>query len=216
MIDVDQGDAGGNDQGDADDTDPRKKLQSELQGLNGGLGISPTMAGGRGDPLGAPKVDYEFRRFGFNPPAATTPLRRQALIDMAGAYGVPAPMIDERASAAAFREAFRIFGSITIPALGQLIAVQLGEALGVPELELTFPTTTDLATKARSLQAMVNAGMKGTDNIRAEIHSKGSAPSPRVPPSRPPGAGDRRRRETGAVLSGTNARSGRTVQQHGT
>ena len=52
LIDVDQGDAGGNDQGAADDTDPRKKLQSELQGLNGGLGISPTMAGGRGDPLG--------------------------------------------------------------------------------------------------------------------------------------------------------------------
>ena len=32
--------------------------------------------------------------------------------------------------------------------------------------------------------------------------------SPRVLPSRPPGAGNRRRRETGAVLSGTNARSG--------
>ena len=50
----------------------------------------------------------------------------------------------------------------------------------------------------------------------AEIHDKGSAQALGWSPSRPPGTGDRRRRETGAVLSGTNARSGRTVQQHGT
>ena len=45
---------------------------------------------------------------------------------------------------------------------------------------------------------------------------QGLSSSPRVPPSRPPGAGDRRRGETGAVLSGRNARHDRTVQQHGT
>ena len=35
---------------------------------------------------------------------------------------------------------------------------------------------------------------EGTDNIRAEIHSKGSAQAPGWLPSRPPGAEDRRRR----------------------
>ena len=45
------------------------------------------------------------------------------------------------------------------------------------------------------------------DNIRAEIHSKGSAQAPGWLPSRPLGAGDRRRRETGAVLGRSSARS---------
>ena len=167
LIDVDQGDAGDHDQGDTGDTDPRQKLQAQLRGLNGELGISPTMANGRGDVAGAPAVDYQFRRYGFDPPEALTALRRQALVDMAGAYGLMPAMVDERAAAAAFREAVRLFNAVTMPAVGALIAEQLGEALGVPELRFVFPTPADLATRARAIQALTGAGMTLEDALAA-------------------------------------------------
>ncbi len=167
LIDVDQGDAGDRDQGDTGDTDPRQRLKGELAALNGGLGISPTMANGRGDIAGAPPVDYQFRRFGFNPPEAVTALRRQALVDMVGAYGLPAPMVDERAAAAAFREGLRVFHAVTMPAVGALIAEQLGDALGVPDLHFEFPVPADLATRARAIQAMTGAGMALEDALAA-------------------------------------------------
>ena len=47
---------------------------------------------------------------------------------------------------------------------------------------------------AASLLGEIFTATKGTDNIRAEIHSKGSAQAPGWLPSRPPGAEDRRRR----------------------
>ena len=120
-------------------------MRSELAALKGGLTLAPTQkdALGRGKE-GAPASDYESKRFGFSPPESIEPLRRQALVDMAGAYGIPAPLVDERSSAAAYREAARVFRESTLPALGAILAEQVGEAIGQPDLALAFPKTPDI------------------------------------------------------------------------
>ena len=73
-----------------DDADPFTTMRGELAALRGGLTVAPTQSDalGRG-PDAAPKSDFDARRFGFAPPEELTALRRQALVDALGAYGVP-------------------------------------------------------------------------------------------------------------------------------
>ena len=143
-----------------DDADPFATMRAELAALRGGLTIAPTQkdALGRGKE-GAPASDYESKRFGFSPPESIEPLRRQALVDMAGAYGIPAPLVDERSSAAAYREAARVFRESTLPALGAILAEQVGEAIGQPDLALAFPKTPDIGILSRAVGSLVTAGV---------------------------------------------------------
>ena len=151
-------DLGGDD--DDDDADPFTTMRAELAAVRGGLTVAPTHK----DALGmgkdaAPKSDYDAKRFGFHPPDTIEPLRRQALVDMAGAYGIPAPLVDERSSAAAYREAARMFRETTLPALGAIIAEQVGEAIGQPDLRFVFPTAPDISVRARAVASLVSSGM---------------------------------------------------------
>ena len=152
--------------GDSDDdaADPFATMRADLAALRGGLTIAPTQkdALGRGKE-GAPASDYESKRFGFSPPESIEPLRRQALVDMAGAYGIPAPLVDERSSAAAYREAARVFRESTLPALGAIIAEQVGEAIGQPDLALAFPKTPDIGILSRAVGSLVTAGLDVTE-----------------------------------------------------
>ena len=145
---------------DDDDADPFASMRADLAALRGGLTIAPTQkdALGRGKD-GAPASDYESKRFGFSPPETIEPLRRQALVDMAGAYGIPAPLVDERSSAAAYREAARVFRESTLPALGAILAEQVGEAIGQPDLALAFSKTPDIGILSRAVGSLVAAGL---------------------------------------------------------
>ena len=145
---------------DDDDVDPFATMRAELAALRGGMTIGPTMK----DALGlgkdaAPASDYDAKRFGFDPPEALEPLRRQALVDLLGAYGIPAPLVDEKASAAAYREAARLFRETTLPALGAIIAEQVGAAIGQPDLAVAFPKTPDIGILSRAVGSLVSAGV---------------------------------------------------------
>ena len=157
--------------GDADDdaADPFAEMRSDLASLRGGLTVAPTQrdALGRGKD-GAPASDYESKRFGFSPPETIEPIRRQALVDMAGCFGIPAPLVDERSSAAAYREAARVFRESTLPMLGAIIAEQAGEAIGEPDLALAFPKTPDIGILSRAVGSLVTAGMT-IDDSRALV-----------------------------------------------
>lgn len=151
-------DLGGDD--DDDDVDPFATMRAELAALRGGMTIGPTMK----DALGlgtdaAPASDYDSKRFGFDPPEAIEPLRRQALVDVLGAFGIPAPLSDERASAAAYREAARVFRETTLPALGAIVSAEVGPAIGQPDLALTFPKTPDIGILSRAVGSLVSAGV---------------------------------------------------------
>ena len=147
-----------------DDADPFAAMRADLAALRGGLTIAPTQrdALGRGKD-GAPASDYESKRFGFSPPETIEPIRRQALVDMAGCFGIPAPLVDERSSAAAYREASRVFRETTLPALGAIIAEQAGEAIGEPDLVLAFPKTPDIGILSRAVGSLVTAGVAVTE-----------------------------------------------------
>ena len=141
---------------DEDEDDPRLKLRRDLHALNGGLTLAATMADGYDSGRdAAPRHDYRAERFGFDPPENVIPLRRQSVVDMLGCFGIGAPLLDERASAAAYREALRTFTGSALPALGALIAEQLGEALGVEGLRFEFPQSTDLVSRSRAFRSLV-------------------------------------------------------------
>ena len=148
-----------------DDADPFSAMRSDLAALHGGMTVAPTHkdALGRGKDA-APQSDYDARRFGFSPPEELTPLRRQALVDALGMYGVPGSLVDERAPAAALREAVRLFRESTLPALGAIIAEQVGEAIGQPDLRFVFPTA-DISLKARAVNSLVQAGLSVEDAL---------------------------------------------------
>ena len=143
-----------------DDADPFATMRAELAALRGGLTIAPTNrdALGLGKDAG-PASDFEAKRFGFHPPETIEPLRRQALIDALGIYGIPGPLVDERAPAAALREAARMFRESTLPMIGQLVAEQVGEAIGQPDLQFVFPTAPDISVRARAVASLVSSGM---------------------------------------------------------
>ena len=147
-----------------DDADPFTTMRGELAALRGGLTIAPTNRAGLGiGKDAAPASDYESKRFGFAPPEELTALRRQALVDALGCYGVPGAMVDERAAAAAYREAARTFRESTLPALAALIAEQVGEAIGQPDLRFVFPTISDISVRARAVNSLVQAGLSVED-----------------------------------------------------
>ena len=147
-----------------DDADPFTTMRGELAALRGGLTIAPTNRAGLGiGKDAAPVSDYESKRFGFAPPEELTALRRQALVDALGCYGVPGAMVDERAAAAAYREAARTFRESTLPALAALIAEQVGEAIGQPDLRFVFPTISDISVRARAVNSLVQAGLSVED-----------------------------------------------------
>ena len=74
-------------------------MRADLAALRGGMTLAPTHKDALGlGPDAAPKSDYQSQRFGFAPPDSLEPIRRQALVDALGLYGVPAPLVDERSS----------------------------------------------------------------------------------------------------------------------
>jgi len=155
-------DVGGDESDDGDD--PMVTMRGELRDLAGGLTLAPTMAAGHGaGPGAAPRDDYRARRFGMDPPERMVELRRQVLGDALHAYGIPPVVGDERASAQAFREARRVFLSETMPAIGNLLASQAAGPLGVPDLAFTFPAAGDIATRARAINSLVQAGATFAD-----------------------------------------------------
>ena len=62
-------------------------------------------------------------------------------------------------SAAAFREAARAFRETTLPALGAIIAEQVGEAIGQPDLAFAFPKQADVGVLSRAIGSLVTAGV---------------------------------------------------------
>ena len=52
-----------------------------------------------------------------------------------------------------------MFRESTLPALGAILAEQVGEAIGQPDLALSFPKTPDVAILARAVGSLTAAGL---------------------------------------------------------
>ena len=103
------------------------------------------------------------RRFGVNPPTSLVTLREGAGRELLSAFGLSPVIINDTAPGQSLREAWRVFTSITLAAIGRLVASQLGPALGVPDLAFDFAAahSADIATRSRAYRSLRDAGGDG-------------------------------------------------------
>ena len=144
-------------------TDPQAGLLADMKNARGRTMIAPTMKAGGGAGAGnAPEHDYESVRFGMAPPPTTVEVRRDLAREIAATFGVPPVLLDAKAPGAALREGWRfLVGTMAIP-LAQLVAAQLGEALGEPALQLDMRKA--LAAE-RTVQAMAAARLAAVEGV---------------------------------------------------
>ena len=160
VLPMPQGNAGADDDDDADDS--LSKLQTDIAGLRGRTTIVETSSAGWGEGRGAaPQSDWKPQRLGANPPDALRQLRGDAEQCLLGAMGVPVELISARSDGAAVREAWRRFAHSTLAPLGEHVAAEFASKLDAPGLALDFSAlfASDVTGRARAFNSMVQGGM---------------------------------------------------------
>lgn len=149
--------------GDDDDDDQLEALRSDLANAKGSTVLAPATGNSfGGGPGAAPQREYAPRRFGLDPPESAVELRRDVGRDVLAACGVPPVLGNHAAPGTSMREAWRQFTVGTAEPLAAIVADQLSEALG-EAVTLTIPRAADVATLARAVQSLTNAGMPIAD-----------------------------------------------------
>ena len=133
---------------------------AKLRGLRGRLLLVETTAGGDGDRAGAPAQDWVQRRLGMNPPAGEIELREAVFRSVLLTCGVSPSLVTVPADGGAQRESYRRFLHSTIAPVAKIAAQGLSEALD-STIVLGFGdlAAADIAGRARSLKALVEAGI---------------------------------------------------------
>ena len=155
--------------GDEDGDDDVAQLRTEIAALRGSVGVVETTRGGHG--LGAehaPRDDWTLKRIGANPPAAIVGLHTAAAIAVLNACGVPSALCATDATAAALRDAWRLFLFGSVMPVARLVETELREKLDAPGLTLDLSETraSDVGQRARAYAALVKGGMKTADAKR--------------------------------------------------
>ena len=155
--------------GDGDD-ETWRSYGREIAGLRGSVGVVETTRGGHG--LGtdhAPKDDWALKRIGANPPAAIVGLHSAAAIAVLNACGVPAALCATDATAAALRDAWRLFLFGSVLPVARMVAIGTTRTkLDAPGLSLDFSETraADVGQRARAFASLVKGGMTKEDAAR--------------------------------------------------
>ena len=161
VLPMPQGNAGEDDDDDADDS--LSKLQADIANLKGRTALVETVAAGFGEGRGAaPQTDWKPQRIGANPPDSLRQLRGDAEMCLLGAMGVPVELITARSDGAAVREAWRRFAHSTLAPLGEHVAAEFADKLDAPGLALDFSAlfASDITGRARAFNSMVQGGME--------------------------------------------------------
>ena len=160
VLPMPQGNAGGDDDDDADDS--LSNLQADIANLRGRTTLVETTSAGYGEGRGAaPASDWQPRRIGASPPDSLRQLRGDAEMCLLGAMGVPVELISARSDGAAVREAWRRFAHSTLAPLGEHVAAELADKLDRPGLALDFSSlfASDITGRSRAFNSMVQGGM---------------------------------------------------------
>ena len=149
--------------GDGGEDDPLAQLKSDLGKLAGNLALVETEAAGFGDGRqAAPQTDWRPRRIGADPPDSLIQLRLQNLHALLAAAGVPPIFLGlGQSSASGLREAWRGFAHGTLTPIGELVAAELRDKLGIPDLRIGFTRlyAGDTQGRGRALKSLVDAGV---------------------------------------------------------
>ena len=145
------------------------QLRTEIAALRGSVGVVETTKSGHGlGPEHAPKDDWTLKRIGANPPAAIVGLHSAAAIAVLNACGVPAALSAADATAAALRDAWRLFLFRSVMPVARMVQEELRQKLDAPGLSLDFSETraADVGQRARAFASLVKGGMKTEDARR--------------------------------------------------
>ncbi len=135
-------------------------LQQDIDKLAGRTVLVESTAAGYGDKEAAPKMDWQTRRIGADPPSAMIDLRREVQASILAACGCPGSLI-ERSDGTLSREEMRRYLHSTISPVARVVASELAVKLDTPGLAFDFSNlfASDLAGRARAFQSLVGGGM---------------------------------------------------------
>lgn len=140
--------------------DPTETLAEDLKAAKGGVVLAETLAGGGGDPSNAPQVEYGGKRIGSMIPEVNVKLLDMAGLQLAGALGVPASLIDPKADGTAQREGWRRFAHGSVAAVAKLVEQEVRRKLDVAGWSLDFGGlyASDLVGRAGAWERLVRTG----------------------------------------------------------
>ena len=145
-----------------EDDDPLSTLMTDITKLRGKTALVETLMAGHGEGrIAAPQHDWQPRRIGPDPPRTLPILRHEAALHLIAAAGVPIDLVVANSSAQR-RESMRSFLTTQVIPLGEMVAEELREKLEQPDLRLDFSavTASDIASRARAVRSMVDAGIE--------------------------------------------------------
>ena len=147
---------------------PLADLTASLKTLKGRFALAESMGGAwKGSAAGAPPADWKQQRVGSNPPETLIKLSEDAGQRVLAACGIPPSMFAVGGDAAGARESFRQFVFSTAMPIAKVMereaSVKLGTAV---QFDFAALGAADLQGRARSLKAMVDAGMPLDDARR--------------------------------------------------
>ena len=140
----------------ADADDPLLAIRRDIGAARGQTLLVETAMASADSPASAPRKDFQVSRFGANPPRDLIELRRDVMLDVAKACGIPAALISPTASGQASREAWRQFIASSVDGLARRLEAQIVEQLGV---KVTFDSSPlggrDLLARAACFRRLV-------------------------------------------------------------
>ena len=136
------------------------QLQADIDKLAGKTVLVESTAGGYGDKEAAPRMDWQTRRIGADPPEAMIGLRKDVQASILAACGCPGSLI-ERSDGTLAREEMRRFLHSSISPAARIVAGEMAVKLDTPGLAFDFSAlfASDLSGRARAFQSMVGGGM---------------------------------------------------------
>ena len=113
------------------------QLQADIDKLAGKTVLVESTAGGYGDKEAAPRMDWQTRRIGEDPPEAMIGLRKDVQASILAACGCPGSLL-ERSDGTLAREEMRRFLHSTISPVARIVAGELAVKLDAPGLAFDF------------------------------------------------------------------------------
>ena len=157
-------------QTDHDTPSPGDGLAEAIRTAKGRTLLPETTASSYGDSTARPpRRDWEPARLGAAPPMGLVTLRQHVESSVLSCFGVPAPLGPAGLTdGTAMREGLRRFWTLTVQPLADVIAEELARVLERPAL-LTIGRaagTADVASRARAVKALHEAGVELNDAMR--------------------------------------------------
>ena len=134
--------------------------------------VSSWLRTGRGKirtASGGVRSESQLHVFGPSAPPGVVTTRTAAAVEVAGALGIPVALLDPGAVGQAQRESYRRLVLLTVNPMLAVVRDELSTKLGIPDLEMSTSelAATDIIARAKTVKALVDAGLPLSDAVTA-------------------------------------------------